>query len=100
MTSNIQHKLFNYQVQPTPSVWQNIESLLDDNVVTLAEKLYHFQEQPLPKIWEHIENKISIENMHQAAVIPFHKRYATHLRYGGSLAFFVIVATVAALFLN
>ncbi|MBD0331065.1 MAG: hypothetical protein ICV66_00260 [Chitinophagaceae bacterium] len=100
MTNKLQNKLFNYEVEPPPSAWHSIEAALDDNAVSLSEKLYEFEEQPNPQVWEKINAALGEGNSKKGQVIPFYKLYGRPLKYGGSIAIFVVIAMVVSLFIN
>lgn len=55
MSSNWEHKLFNYQAEPPASAWDAIAKDLDKEKVAYPDKLYNYQQTPPPALWQKIE---------------------------------------------
>lgn len=57
MSSDVQHKLFNYSQTPPPSAWKGIADALDASPA-YAQKLYHYEQEPPGAAWEKIAQQV------------------------------------------
>ena len=90
MSSELQNKMLNYQMDPPEGFWSRIIAALDDeSAAGLSKKLYGLEQIPAPHVWSNITNELDKEKK----TIPFYKR--TIIRYAAAaillLGFFSIV---------
>jgi hypothetical protein len=101
MSSQLQNKLFNYEVRPRKEVWDDIATSLDETISpSLSEKLYRFQETPSPAIWQKIISKLDVPLAERSTVVPFHIRYRRPLKYSGAAAILIFLAVVTSLLIS
>jgi hypothetical protein len=98
MSNHFQNKLLKYEVDPPKTVWDNINSSLDEELMGMR-KLYNFEQQPSPFIWDKLVNQLNADSA-SGKIIPFFKRYHKPLRYLGAASIITIVAITVALFVN
>ena len=75
-------------------------SLDENNSLTLPEKLYRFEEEPSPLIWKNISSQLDNSVTRQARVVPFYIRFRRPLKYSGAVAIFIFVAVLTSLFIS
>lgn len=101
MSSQIQHKLFNYEVPPPQGVWNKIAESLDENIsLTLSEKLYQYEEEPSTTVWQNISSQLDDSSKQEAKVVPFFVRYRKPLKYSAAVAIFAFAALLTSLFIS
>lgn len=101
MSSQIQHKLFNYEVPPPQGVWNKIAESLDENIsLTLSEKLYQYEEEPSTTVWQNISSQLDDSTKQGAKVVPFFVRYRKPLKYSAAVAIFAFAALLTSLFIS
>ena len=97
MDNQIQKKLFNYEAKPRNTIWNDIESALDDQQTETARKLYNYHQQPALKNWDKII--AALDNHKETSVIPFYKRYHQFIKKAGAVAAIaVLILSVTLLF--
>ncbi len=99
MSNHFQNKLLKYEVDPPKTVWDNINSSLDEELMGMR-KLYNFEQQPSSFIWDKLANQLDADSATGNKIIPFFKRYHKPLRYLGAASIITIVAITVALFVN
>jgi len=101
MSSPLQNKLFNYEVQPPGEVWSKIAASLEETISSeVSEKLYHFEEAPSPAIWPKIASQLDIPSREKARVLPFYTRYRRPLKYASVAAIFIFLAILTSLLIS
>jgi hypothetical protein len=101
MSSQLQHKLLHYEVQPPEGVWNKIAASLDETIsTTVSEKLYQYEEEPSPIIWQNISSQLNNSVSEKAKVIPFYVRYRRPLKYSGAVAIFIFLAVLTTLLIS
>ena len=99
MSSNFQNRLYEMEVVPPSTVWNNLAVLLDeinaDKII--ADKLEHSESIPPPAVWEKIQSSIS-----ETPVIAIQKKSPViFLRRLAAAAIVIgIIATAWFVFLN
>ncbi|HVE61513.1 MAG TPA: hypothetical protein VNA26_06825 [Chitinophagaceae bacterium] len=99
MSTHLQNKLLQYQVNPPEKIWNSIDSSLNEEF-TGADKLYNFEQQPSSFVWDRLSNQLDDDSLSRGKTILFFKRYHTPLRYIGAAAIIAIVAITITLFVN
>jgi hypothetical protein len=100
MSSQLQHKLFQYEVEPPAGMWDAISNALDEQATPASEKLRTFEATPPPQLWQQIETELDSESDVPSRTIPFYRRYPAALRYGGAVAVLLLVAVTITLLVN
>src|SRR5690349_18267170 len=101
MSSQIQHKLMHYEVQPPPKVWTEIEAALDEAIpVALGEKLFAYEAQPEAGNWEKISTSLDQALKTPVKNLSFFTRYRRPLKYAGATAAMVVIATITSLLIS
>lgn len=101
MSSQLQHKLLRYEVQPPDGVWNKIAASLDENVsFTLSKKLDQYKEEPSRSVWQNISSQLDHSVFEKAKVVPFYVRYRKPLKYSGAVAIFIFLAVLTSLFVS
>ena len=59
MNSDFEKKLFNYQVKPPASAWNEIAAALDETVHSFPAKLLQYAEAPSKNIWSRISLRLN-----------------------------------------
>ncbi len=90
MSSNWEHKLFNYKADPPPSAWDAIAAGLDAEKASFPEKLYNYAEQPPATAWQGIEAQLPAAN--GAKVVPLRTKM---MRYAAAAVLLLAVVSVA-----
>ncbi|MFN2437587.1 MAG: hypothetical protein ABR503_00200 [Chitinophagaceae bacterium] len=99
MSTRLQNKLLQYQVNPPDKIWNSIDSSLNEEF-TCADRLYNFEQQPSSFVWNKLSNQLDDDSLSLGNTILFFKRYHTPLRYIGAAAIIAIVAITITLFVN
>lgn len=101
MSSQLQHKLLNYEAPPPEGVWNKITASLDENILlTLSRKLYQYEAEPSVTVWQTISSQLDNSVKQEAKVVPFHIRYRRPLKYSAAVAIFALIALVTSLFVS
>ena len=99
MDNQIQNKLSQFEVQPPEGSWQRLADALDENTLRgIGNKLSQLEVLPNQDAWSRINSHLN--NAAPARVIPFHRKYAKHLKYGSAVAVFAAVALVSNLLIS
>ena len=99
MNSNFQNRMYEMEVVPPSTVWNNLAVLLDeinaDKII--ADKLEHSESMPPPAVWEKIQSSIS-----ETPVIALQKKSPVILlrRLAAAAIVIGIIATAWFVFLN
>ena len=101
MSSQLQHKLLHYEIQPPEGVWNKIAASLDESIsLALSEKLYQYEEEPSSKVWQNIITELDAPFREKAKGVPFYVRYRRPLKYSGAVAIFIFLAVLTSLFIS
>lgn len=100
MSSQLQHRLLQLEVEPPAGLWDAISDALDEQSAPAAEKLRSFEAIPPPQIWQQLEAELDTAAEVPARTVPFYRRYATALRYGSAVAVLLLVAVTITLLVN
>ncbi len=99
MNNYLQNKLLQYKITPPESVWDNINSALDEEL-TGTDKLYNFEQQPSSLIWKKLTSQLDADSLSGNKTTPFFKLYQKPLRYISAAAIIAIVAITITLLVN
>lgn len=97
MNDHLQHKLYNYQVQPPSQVWDKITVALQETEKPLSERLVTYELEAPAYVWDNISAVLDEE---KPPVIPFRKRIAKPLRYSTAAASLIAIAVLVSLLIN
>lgn len=75
-------------------------SLDENISLILSEKLYQYEEEPSPIVWQNISSQLDNSTEQKAKVIPFYVRYRRPLKYSGAVAIFVFLAVLTSLLIS
>jgi hypothetical protein len=101
MSSQLQHKLLHYEVQPPEGVWNKIAASLEEKIsLSLSEKLYQYKQDPSPAVWQNIVAQLNTGTSEKTKVVPFYIRYRRPLKYSGAVAIFIFLAVLTSLFIS
>jgi hypothetical protein len=100
MSSQLQHRLLQLEVEPPAGLWDAISDALDEQSAPAAEKLRSFEVTPPPQLWLQLESNLDSAPEVQDQAIPLYRRYATALRYGSAVAILLLVAVTITLLVN
>jgi hypothetical protein len=91
MSERLQHKLYNYEVNPPGKVWEKIASSLDESHLSesFPAKLYNLEANPPAGVWEKIESTLAGES---EIVIPVRRQFYRIRRYAIAAILIGIVA--------
>jgi hypothetical protein len=84
MSNELQHKMYNYEVQPPVESWNRIVAALGEEV-TLAERLKKFEAVPPATVWNKIETELGTETK----VISFRRK--NFIRYAAAAILFALI---------
>ncbi|MEJ7913359.1 MAG: hypothetical protein WKF70_09410 [Chitinophagaceae bacterium] len=99
MSSQLNHKLHQFEEVPPSGNWEAIAHALDEGEYQLGKKLYHYESTAPQAIWTNIENVLG-SNTVPGNIKPFYTRYRQVLKYVAAAALLVLVASLITLFLN
>jgi hypothetical protein len=99
MSSNLQNKLFNYEVPPPPGSWEEIDAALGQQQSSLSNRLLHFEVNPPGRIWASINKELDQQDQ-ASPVVPFTRRHRNAFRYAGVAAVLIAVAVLTSLLIN
>lgn len=100
MSSQLQHRLLHFEVEPPAHLWEAVSEALDDQSTPVAEKLRSFEAPPPTQLWQQIEAGLENEAEVPSQAIPFYRRYAKTLRYSSAAAVLLLVAGAIYLLAN
>ncbi len=81
MSSNLQHKLLNYEAEPPADAWDKLAAALQEATPAYPERLQQYQQPPAPHVWEQIEQQLhapAIEPATKVIVLKPHRRFAQY----------------------
>jgi hypothetical protein len=94
MNSDLQNKMYHFEADPPPEIWNKIADALDDKIEqTFPQRLYHYEEQPPVQTWATIESSLQESEEPAVKVVPI-TRYKKPVRYVAAAA-----SIIAAIFL-
>lgn len=97
MSSQLQNKLLNYEVSPSPGVWNKIAEAIYYTSPALSKKLSSYEETPPTFVWGKISAALEKPATKATKVVPFFTRYKMPLKYSGTAAIFIVTAIVITL---
>jgi hypothetical protein len=77
MSEALKNKLENFEAEPSPKVWQEVQNALEDEQYTLREKLLSYQQQPPADLWGKIETSLG----NDAEVINIKRNHNPFFKY-------------------
>ena len=57
MKNDLQHRMLQYQQEPSPKVWEALSARLDDDL-SLGTRLYNYEQEPPAALWNNIEEAL------------------------------------------
>lgn len=94
MSSNWEHKLYNYKADPPTSAWDAIAAGLDEGKATYPDKLYNFQEVPPATAWQKIEESLQPAAKQESKVVAIPRR-AYIMRYAAAAVLLLAIVGIA-----
>lgn len=94
MSSNWEHKLYNYGETPPPSAWDAIAAGLDDAKAAYPDKLYNYQEVPPATAWQKIEENLQPVAKQESKVVAMPRR-SHWVRYAAAAVLLLAIAGIA-----
>lgn len=88
MSSELQHKMYNYEVQPPPESWNSIVAALDEEINPLAERLNNFEATPPAAVWKHIETALD----HESKVVPIRRNNIRRFAIAAALLALIVLS--------
>lgn len=93
MSSEFQNRLFQFEEEPSPKVWDNIVAALGAEE-QFPQRLYNYEEEPKQNVWQNIADALTEK---QPAKVFEHRRL---WRYSGVAAILILVVASTVLLLN
>jgi hypothetical protein len=100
MSSQLQHRLLQFEVEPPPRLWDAISEAMDEQATPAAEKLRTFEATPPVQLWQQIEAGLNSEAEAPFQAVPIRRRYATALRYSSAAAVLLLIALTITFLVN
>jgi len=94
MSSELQNKMYNYEVQPPATGWNRVVAALDEESDSLAQRLQNFETSPPPTVW----NKIKEELGNEKEIVPFRKKNV--FRYAAAAVLVALMVLSGSLLLK
>jgi len=95
MSSDLQHKMYNYQPQPPAGCWDKVVSALDEEDSSLVERFKQYQVQPPVEVWNKIVEGL---NEQPKKVVPLWRRGV--IKYIAAACIIGLIVVSATLLLN
>lgn len=94
MSSDVQHRLFNYSSEPPAGAWNGIVAALEETP-PFARKLYQFEKEPPAAVWQKIALQL---NTPETRIVPL--RPAKLFKYAIAAAVLVAIAAGSIFYLK
>jgi len=101
MSSNLRDKLSAYETNPPDRVWEEISASLDHQKPgTFVQRLLEYEVSPPSTLWSKIQSGLIKLEKFGPGVVPFYKKYRTHLRYTGVAAILITFGIISSLLIS
>lgn len=98
MNSDLQNKMYHFEADPPPEVWNKIADALDEEE-TYPQRLFSYEEQPPAQVWKNIEAVLEDSTAPAIKIVPF-TRYKKPVRYLAAAASILAVVLFTITFDN
>ena len=95
MNNDLQHKMYHFEADPPPEVWNRINDALDAEQ-SFPQRLFQYEERPPSRSWEAIEAALE-EEIPSFKVVPI-TRYKKPIRYIAAAASIMAVVLLVSRF--
>ncbi|MDB5196045.1 MAG: hypothetical protein JWP88_415 [Flaviaesturariibacter sp.] len=97
MSTDIQHRLSQFEATPPLKVWDAIAAELDTDSSTFAQKLAAYETAPPTAVWGRVAAELDTVAT-SAQVVPFYQKHSKLIRYGSMAAAIFAAVIVFNLF--